>query len=787
MKHYDLDRLSFSDLLERIAHGTYTPRGGRILGSTHPLDSVQAIHDQQCVVSEVSRAVDGSPRLPFQSLPEVEDHLKRLRQTGAVLDGVELRDLGTVATALDDLGEWAQSCGDDRLPTVQALHGFPGRYTDEAARIRDAIDRDGTLKDDATDLLASLRRKVARMREQLRQNAHEVTERLYREGLAQEPEPALREGRYVVSVRAESQSKVSGVAIDRSRSGQSVFIEPREISETALELKEVIREEVREVERILTELSAMFAARVEEMDADLDRLAVLDAAQAAARYSEAGSFALPTVGEGGDLSLHEARHPLLTAVHGAADVVPLTLKLPEGARTLVISGPNSGGKTVALQTIGLCAALALSGLPIPASEESRIPWLERIHVDIGDEQSIEADLSTFTARLRRLREMLGGRKVPQLNLIDEAGSGTDPAQGAALAIAVLEQLTAEHSYVVCITHDGRIKAHAAQAEGMNNGRMVFSNETLTPTYEFRHGEPGRSFAFEIAERSGIPAPVVDRARELLGPAGDNLERALRESEAIRERLLVLERTAQADARTAEAAREKYELLAAELTKNEKKERKRAAETALGIIHDARRTVEHVVREIRESKASADAIQNAHEAIRTQAEAVEVLREEAGYEGVPETGTAPLVEGMTVFLRGLERPAQVLSVDGGRVRVMAGSISLDVARADVEPVSDAPVAPRRVVVRTPEKTVPQTLDIIGQRAEEARNTLEKYLDDALLGGLTRVRIIHGSGAGVLRRVVDEVLRDHAQVEEHGVDIDTPGGTGVTWVKLGSTPT
>jgi len=782
VSRYDLDRLSFTDLLERIAGGTWSPRGNRLLQNTRPLGDIDAVHDHQQVVAEVGRAIDGQPRIPFTELPDADEHLKRLQQSGAVLDGGALRELGNVVRALDELGSWTAANGPEQLPTVGRLHGFPGRYATENERLDRAIDRDGSIRDDATDLLASLRKRLVRLQENVRQSAHEITERLYREGLAQEPEPALREGRYVVSVRAESQGTIAGVVIDRSRSGQSVFIEPREVSEMALELKEIRRDEARETERILTELSAMLAERVVEIDLDLDRLAVLDAAQAAARYREAGPFMLPTVSGDGDLILLEARHPLLAASHGAAEVVPLSLSLTGEARTLVISGPNSGGKTVALQTIGFCAALALCGLPIPASEESRLPWLERLHVDIGDEQSIETDLSTFTARLRRIREMLDSGAGPRLNLIDEAGAGTDPAQGAALAIAILEELTADGSWVVCITHDGRIKAHAAQADGMANGRMIFSSEALTPTYEYRHGEPGRSFAFEIAERSGIPAPIVERARELLGPAGDNLERALREAEATRERLSELENRAAADARKAELARREHEHLARDLADNEKRERKRAAETAADIISDARRTVERVVREIRESDASADVIRAAHDAIRSETERVETLQDESVEEAPFEKGDVTVVEGMTVYLKGLERPAQVLNVDGRRVRVRAGSISLDVALADVEPAPDEPVTPRQVVVQAPTRQTALTLDIIGQRAEEARNTLEKYLDDALLSGLSRVRIIHGSGAGVLRRVVDEVLRDHDQVSEYGVEMDTPGGTGVTWVKL-----
>ncbi|MFC1628955.1 Smr/MutS family protein, partial [Gemmatimonadota bacterium] len=244
----------------------------------------------------------------------------------------------------------------------------------------------------------------------------------------------------------------------------------------------------------------------------------------------------------------------------------------------------------------------------------------------------------------------------------------------------------------------------------------------------------------------------------------------------------LERSAEIDTRRAEAARKKYELLEEELAKNEKRERKRAAEVASGIIQDARRTVEQVVREIRESNASAGAIRSAHDVIRSREEEVEVLRDEAGHEGVSATADTLVAEGMTVFLKGLERPAQVLSVDGGRLRVMAGSISLDVARDDVEPLPGEPAVPQRVVVTAPLKSVSPALDIIGQRAEEARETVEKYLDDALLSGLARVRIIHGSGTGVLRKVVDELLRDHDQVVEYGVDTDTPGGTGVTWVNL-----
>jgi len=576
-------------------------------------------------------------------------------------------------------------------------------------------------------------------------------------------------------------------------------VEPQELSEAGLELKQLLREEVQEVERILANLSAICAARAGDIDADLDRLAILDCARAAASYSEAGPMTLPSVGVGGELVLYKACHPLLASAHGLERVVPLTLSLEEGARTLVISGPNSGGKTVALQTVGLCTAMALCGLPIPAGEESRIPFADQIHVDMGDEQSLEADLSTFTARLKRLRAMLQQAEDGKLCLIDEAGAGTDPAQGAALAIALLERLTGDDAYVVCATHDGRIKTHAARARGMANGRMIFSEQALTPTYEFRAGQPGRSFAFEIAERSGIPANLVAHARELLGPAGNELENALRQAESIRVRAERLQRQAEIDSRKAGAARRKYESLAEELAANAERQHVQAAEEARVIVEEARRRIEGVVREIRESNAAPAAIKRAQETVHELTQEVEKRVERATRSrGVPDI---PLHEGDHVYLVNLQRAAVVKQVGAGRVRVQAGSLSLDVAREEIEPLPgedaleshgtgpgqrEAAPLSRGVGISTPLKSVPPTLEIVGQRAEEARHSLEKYLDDAIVAGLENVAVIHGSGRGVLRRVVEDVLRNHSCVAEYGLDRDMPGGTGVTRVRLKGSP-
>lgn len=783
MNHFDLDRLAFVELLKRIAVGTYTLRGDFLLLQSIPLESLPEVLNRQEIQVEITRVVEGEHRFPLAPIPDVDPLLIRLSKSGVVLDGAELWDLRIVMDALEAAGSFMASEVRGELSSFIQTYGIIYRYADVVRQLDSALDTGGTVRDNATPLLSRLRSKVKKQEEKLRRNAHSIAERWFREGVAQEPEPTIKDGRFVVAVRAEARGRAEGVAVDRSRTGQTFFIEPHAISEVALELRETLREEAQEVERILADLTDACADRSEDIDADLDRMAVVDSAQAAARFQGAGPLSLPAISQGEDLVLLQARHPLLSIKLGHDNVVPLTITLTEDSRTLVISGPNSGGKTVALQTVGLCTALALCGYPIPATEGSQIPFVNNIHVDIGDEQSIEADLSTFTARLKRLQSMIKSEDS-RLCLIDEAGAGTDPAQGAVLAISVLENLTSAGAYTVCITHDSRIKTYASQADGMINGRMVFSDEALTPTYEFHLGEPGRSFAFEIAERAGMPQEIVARARELMDPAEENLDRVLKDAEAIRNRLQKIEREAEINSRKAIAERREYETLVNELKTHTEEKRRSAAEEADEIIRNARSRIERVVREIRESKAAPDSIKRAHSTVRELSVKIGAELEERKAKKSSEL-TVPLEEGDQVYLINLDRPAVVESAGVNRVRVQTGSISLDVARDEVRKLDEETPLTSRVIVRTPVKSVPESLEIIGYRASEARSRLEKYLDDVVVAGLERVRIIHGSGKGVLQRVVEEVLKDHEQVAEFDIERDTPGGSGVTWVRLKGT--
>lgn len=793
MNEPDLARLGFHDVLIRMARGTYTPRGSARLTALRPAEDPGGVHRRQQVHAEAARRIHGEDRVPLREIPDVDSLLKRLRKAGVVLEGPGLWDLRLVLGLLDELGAWQRSHADE-MQVFGREHGDFGRYREEVERLEAALEPGGGVRDDATPELARLRSRIRSLEDSMRSLAASIARRWAGEGWAQESEPVLREGRLVVAVRSDATGHTPGVAVDRSRSGQTHFIEPAELSEAGLERKEALREEAQEIERILTELSTLCSRRVEELGADLDRAAILDLIQAAERWSEAGPSHLPEVGEDRELHVRKARHPILAATHGWEEVVPLSLRLEPANRTLVISGPNAGGKTVALQTVGLTAAMAQAGLPVPADEDSSYPFLDEIYVDIGDEQSVEADLSTFTAHLKRIEPMLAARGLPRLCLIDEAGAGTDPAQGAALSMAVLEGLTADGAWTVCTTHNGRIKQGAAQVEGMINGRMVFSGESLTPTYEFVPGEPGRSFTFEIAERTGLDPDVVGRARDLLDPAEMDLEEALREAEALRDRLQEAETRAAAELRRAGRERERYEELKSELGEHREQVRREAEREAREMVKETRRRIEHLVKELRESGAGSEQVKEAHRGLRR----LEQEHLEGGRSEEQEAETIQVRPGQEVYVRNLRRPATVESVDGDRVRVQAGSLSLDVALDQLEPLAAARekgrTGSRRKTasvpsagggISVPVKDVPDRLELIGMRAEPARKRLEKFLDDAILANLKELTIIHGVGTGALRSMVDEVLAEHPGVAFHGLDTESYGGDGVTRAQLKGT--
>jgi DNA mismatch repair protein MutS2 len=621
----------------------------------------------------------------------------------------------------------------------------------------------------------------------------------------------MRDGRFVLSVRSSAKRKIHGIMHGRSQSGGTLFIEPDELVELAGERRRLEEEEQREIRRILIELTDLVREHLHELNAAIVAIGRLDSIQARARFAETFGAMRPRLSKN-TLRLVQARHPLLVLRKGLKGTVPLDLELGgEGPddRALVITGPNAGGKTVALKTIGLTTTLVHAGVWPPAGDGTEIPPLELWHVVIGDDQSLESDLSSFSGHLERLREITELPERPKLVLIDEIAAGTDPTEGSTLAAALLEESVRRGWWTVVTTHMGQLKAFAHRTEGVRNGSMQFDRKQLTPTYRFVPDIPGSSYALEIAERVGLPDEVVQRAREMLGEERMRLEDLIeelgdrlgkvhaqeRELERLRSQTSGLERRLQE--RIGELEGKRAEKLA------------KASEEAERLLAEANRAIEHAVKEIRESQASRDAIRQARERVQQQKQRTEktrksaeqtrkkTLKQASGSRQETDRQHAPEKESAIEDLPGaitvgdsvrLEsgQIAEVLALQGKKAQVAAGAVKVWMPIDNMTRIRQARGRSGGVNLHlnVDEEEAPTRteLKLIGMRAEQAENALEKYLEDLALSGLQTARIVHGKGTGALRAMVEEVLNRNPLVSSHRLGEQGEGGDGVTIVHL-----
>ncbi len=651
------------------------------------------------------------------------------------------------------------------------------------------LGRDGKISDTASPEITRLRREMARVRSEVL-GALEGIRRAHRDTVTDAP-PTLRRDRYCLPVRSSARSQLQGLLLDVSARGATSFVEPFAIVELNNRLIAASAGERAEIQRILREIAGLFADNREDLLRAVDILGELDAVQAKVLFGRAIAGRVIEPGDGSDLVLLGARHPLLderlsslrNQVFGAERrdpghiAVPLDFRLPEGVATMVISGPNAGGKTIVLKTLGLMVLMAFRGIPIPISEGSSIPHLTGLWCHIGDEQDVAADLSTFSGAMAATARLLEDASPETLVLFDELGAGTDPMEGAALGCALLEELTARGCITVVSTHLAAIALAANSNDAMDNAAMDYDEATERPTYTLTVGRPGRSRALEIADRMGVMSSVLDRARELLG--GDHLEldkwlRRLEilENELEAERLLLRQQMAEADGVRRDA---RLELERLEAERRELPEKLLAERDAL-----RRRAKEKLDKAIARLKKATEE----HEALGRRRLAS--LREEAlrldlpGNERVspPDKGLEP---GVAVKLemggRGVLR-----EVRGSRAQVEVSGKRLWVPSQELTLIGTAPkTTPSKVRVVAAETTA-RELKLIGLDSERAREDLERFLDQAHTSGLAAVRIVHGHGTGTLRRMVADVCRTHPAVRSFRHPPQNLGGTGATEVEL-----
>jgi DNA mismatch repair protein MutS2 len=793
MRSLDVDAetrraLEFDAVLDGVAEHAATAMGASSIRELRPMADGEWIDTEITAVAEASRHLAEHGRCLAGGLPDPGPVLGRLAPEGGRLDGRELRDLATVLATADELARRLVALAQEDYPRLHEIGVAMPRWRDEAEVVVESVGPDGRLTDHASRELGRIRGQIGRVGERLRSMLQGLVRDPGSESFIRDDFVTQRNGRFVVPVRTDAARPVKGIVHASSSSGATLFVEPMESVELNNELVQLSEREQEEADRILRVWTAVFRDRLDDVETTLRAVARVDSLQARALWAELEGAIRPRVGGTEGFELRDVRHPLLdrSLRELGSRCVPLTFRLEPGERVLVLSGPNTGGKTVALKTLGLATLMAQSGLPVSAAE-ARLPLFQQLRADIGDHQSIEANLSTFSAHVGAVSRYLREASPPALFLFDEIGTGTEPSEGASLARAILERILDLEVNAVATTHQSPLKAWASTTEGAVCAAMEFDVKTLQPTYRVILGVAGVSAGLDIASRLEMPREVVERARELLGPETQRTEAYL---DAIHDRLGKL------DVELRELAERRAELEAEHLRRIERLERDegkrgREAERALdAALDELTRLGRREVASIREAAARARA-----EKKRSKGETrlhAETARKKAEI-GSPESeiGAGPPATfraGARVLVRSLGREGEIVSTRGSKVQVRMGSATFTVERDDLAAAAAGSSSPETAApvsrVRTPDvsSAMPYEIVLIGQRVDEALSELDKQLDRAALADRSEIRIVHGHGTGRLRSAIRRFLTDHPLIESHRSGRPAEGGEGATIATL-----
>ena len=781
-----LRKLEFDKVRQRVLRYAGSEPGRESLARMSVLVSRADIAAMLARVSEMKRLLEQEEPLPLEGIHPLHEALGKTAVEGMTLLPRELLHVSLLVKAARLTRAFAQRRREEFPLTWQAAEPLRADKVLEF-NIDHAIDEGGGVRPDASRELLAVRRAIADRYDDLRRRLASILRNVAELGFSQDDIITTREGRMVIPVKAEHKHRVPGFIHSASSSGATVFIEPTETLELNNEIRSLQFQEQREIDRILRELTSQVAERRADLAADLEILAGLDDVQARAKYSIEILGAEPLLREEGPLAIRGGRHPLLLMAHGYDRTVPLDMDLGGDAVTLLISGPNAGGKSVAMKTVGLLVAMAQCGLHVPAAQGTALRVFRSCYVDIGDEQSIENDLSTFSSHLASLREIAAEADRQSLVLIDEIGAGTDPSEGGAIGAALLEELTRRGAVTIATTHQGALKVFAHETRGVANGAMEFDLATLTPTYRFRPGVPGSSYALEMASRLGFAPAIMRRARERLGGEHARMETLIIELEEATQKA----RAALAEAERArqsgdERAREYGEKLA-KLGAEARETKRKAAEEAARIIADANAAIERSVREIRETNAEKETLRRVRSDVARVQEEIAAARREAEPEEAREPARDAIGPGSSVTMEGGSDAGEVLAVspDGRSATVVFGTVRMKVPLANLRVSHRRPGAVHggSADLRSEKPAeIRQDLDIRGMTGEEALPLVDKFIDDAVLAGLGRVDIIHGKGTGALRKKVTDFLATHPSVRAFRPGEWNEGGMGATVVEL-----
>lgn len=778
-----LKTLEYDKILAMLKERASCCISRELVDTMEPSGDFDTVERELKLTAEAETLFYKTGRSPVDDFPDMRHCLERMHAALFLSTGELLGIASSLKAARIAKDILANEVGEESY--LYNLAGLLITHRSAEEEINRCIINEDEIFDGASPALARIRRAMRLANEKVREKLNSMIRSTAYQKYLQEPIITIRNGRFVIPVKQEYRQQVPGLIHDQSSSGATLFIEPSAVVELGNEYKKLLAEEANEIERILTELTAMLAPYADEIREDLNIMGQIDLVFAKAKLSRELNAVMPRLNRNNYVRIVRGRHPLIPADR----VVPIDIWIGKDYRSLIITGPNTGGKTVTLKIVGLFALMVQSGIFVPANEGSEFPVFEHIYADIGDEQSIEQSLSTFSSHMKNIVGILDKADENSLVLLDELGAGTDPIEGAALAMSILEELNDRHCICVSTTHYSEIKAFAMTHEGMENASMEFDIDRLCPTYRLYIGIPGKSNAFEISSRLGLPSSIIDKAKSFLKGEDVRFEDIISSAQSQR-------RIAEEERKMAEEARAELEKLRADAERERKKldeDRNRlqakAKEDAKRIVADTKREMEKLIVEIRSIKdidrSAADrVIQAARDTLRATETAVnekETIKKEDNTMP-PKTVRA----GDTVNIVTLDQKATVLSAPDskGEVMVQAGVMKLNVKLKDIRLIEEkkaaAPTSGK--VGLGAGKQVGLELDVRGMLVDEANIIVDRYLDDAYNAGLSEVNIIHGKGTGALRTGIQAFLKRHPLVKGYRMGSYGEGDAGVTVVTL-----
>jgi len=784
MNSSSLRVLEFDKVRDMLVARVSSARGKELAGQLTPVNDFAEVERRLLETQEARDILASGSHVPLGGVYDLRRILRRA-QIGAVLEPEDLSAIGNTLYVARRMKQF--------FAELKSETGFLREYADQIivlrnieSTIENAIDEQGRVRDSASSELARLRREIRLNQARVKEKLENILRSEAYQKFLQDNIVTVRGDRYVVPVKQEYRNNFPGIIHDQSASGATVFIEPMAVVNLNNTIKQLMAAEVNEIERILRVITGQIAQVVSQIALNCDMLARLDLAFAKGKLALDMAAHMPRLNHAGKIKLIRARHPLIET----DKVVPIDIWLGDTFTTLLITGPNTGGKTVTLKTVGLFALMAQAGLLIPADPGSEMPVFYNVFADIGDEQSIEQNLSTFSAHMTNIVRIIRNAGPKDLVLLDEVGAGTDPNEGAALAMAILEYLHELGCRTIATTHYSELKRFAYSRPGIENASVEFDIATLKPTYRLQIGIPGSSNAFAISRRLGLASDIIQRAKQFINKDETNFEEILaaletQKKEYMRrsEELAALERRLAAERAELEKERE-------QLAARRQQAILKAKQEAAAIVRQARREAEEVIAQLKAQFQEADsqvrqqAVQSARAKLR-QAQLEAVVNEQEP-QGQPVERDKVKV-GDQVFVNTLKQKGTVVEVGVEQLTVQLGFMKVNVPFAACQLLSSARLDAAGETSRQPSllskaQHVSREIDLRGLTIDEAISQLDKYIDDALLAGLNEVFVIHGKGTGALRQGVQSYLREHPRVAGIRIGELNEGGSGVTVVKL-----